>query len=39
MKRVHLVSAFGTAAIIGSLVLSIAIANSPAGPEIVRWFE
>lgn len=39
VKRVHRVSAWGTAAIIGSLVLSIAIANSPAGPAIVRWFE
>ena len=29
--RVHPVCAWGTAAIIGSLVLSIAIANSPAG--------
>jgi hypothetical protein len=39
MKRVHPVSAWGTAAIIGSLVFSIAIANSPAGPAVVRWFE
>ena len=39
MKRVHPVSAWGTAAIIGSLVLSIAMANSPAGPAIVRWLE
>lgn len=38
-KRVHPVSAWGTAAIIGSLVLSIAIANSPAGPAIVRWLK
>ena len=38
-KRVHPVSVWGTAAIIGSLVLSIAIANSPAGPAIVRWLE
>ena len=37
MKRVHPVSAWGTAAIIGSLVLNIAIANSAAGPAIVRW--
>jgi len=39
MKRVHPVSAWGTAAIIGSLVVSIAIANSPAGPAIVRWLD
>ena len=39
MKRVHPVSTWGTAAIIGSLVLSIAIANSPAGPAIVQWLE
>jgi hypothetical protein len=39
IKRVHPVSAWGTAAIIGSLVLSMAIANSPAGPAIVRWLE
>ena len=39
MKRVHPVSSWGTAAIIGSLVLSIAIANSAAGPVIVQWFE
>lgn len=39
IKRVHPVSAWGAAAIIGSLVLSIAVANSPAGPAIVRWLE
>lgn len=39
MKRVHPVSAWGTAAIIGSLLLSIATANSPAGPAVVRWLE
>ncbi len=39
MRRVHAVSAWGAAAIIGSLGLSIAIANSPAGPAIVRWLE
>ena len=39
MHRVHAVSAWGAAAIIGSLGLSIAIANSPAGPAIVRWLE
>jgi hypothetical protein len=38
-KRVHPVSAWGSAAIIGSLVLSVAIANSPAGPAIIRWLE
>ena len=38
-KRVQPVSAWGSAAIIGSLVLSIAIANSPAGPAVVRWLE
>src|SRR5581483_6214703 len=39
IKRVHRVSAWGTAAIIGSLVFSIVIANSAAGPAIVRWLE
>jgi hypothetical protein len=39
MKRVHPVSTWGTAAIIGSLVLSIAIANSAAGRVIVQWLE
>ena len=39
MKRVHPVSVWGTAAIIGSLVLNIAISNSPAAPAIVRWLE
>lgn len=39
MKRVHPVSAWGAAAIIGSLVLSIGIANSPAGPAIVLWLQ
>jgi hypothetical protein len=38
-RRVPPVSVWGAAAIIGSLVLSIAIANSPAGPAIVRWLE
>ena len=39
MKRIHPVSSWGTAAIIGSLVLSITIANSAAGPVIVHWLE
>jgi hypothetical protein len=38
MKRVHPVSAWGTAAIVGSLVVSIAIANTAAGGAIVGWF-
>ena len=38
MKRVHPASAWGAAAIIGSLAISIAIANTPAGGAIVRWF-
>jgi len=38
MKRVHPVSAWGAAAIIGSFVISIAIANTAAGGAIVRWF-
>ncbi len=38
MKRVHPASAWGAAAIIGSLVISIAIANTAAGDAIVRWF-
>jgi hypothetical protein len=38
MKRVHPASAWGAAAIIGSLVISIAIANTAAGGAIVRWF-
>ena len=39
IRRVHPVSVWGTAAIVGSLVLNIAISNSPAGPAIVRWLE
>ena len=38
MKRVHAASAWGAAAIIGTLVISIAIANTPAGGAIVGWF-
>jgi len=38
MQRVHPASAWGAAAIIGSLVVSIAIANTAAGGAIVRWF-
>ena len=38
MRRVHPASAWGAAAIIGSLVVSIAIANTAAGGAIVRWF-
>lgn len=39
MKRVHPVSAWASAAIIGSLALSVAIANTALGAAIVRWFE
>lgn len=39
MKRVHPVSAWASAAIIGSLVLSVVIANTAPGAAIVRWFE
>jgi len=38
MKRVHPASAWGAAAIVGSLVISIAIANTAAGAAIVGWF-
>jgi hypothetical protein len=38
MKRVHPASAWGAAAIIGSFVISLAIANTAAGGAIVRWF-
>ena len=38
VKRVHPASAWGAAAIIGSLVVSVAIANTAAGGAIVRWF-
>ena len=38
MKWVHPVSAWGAAAIAGSTVVSIAIANTAAGAAIVRWF-
>jgi hypothetical protein len=38
MKRVHPASAWGAAAIVGSLVISIAIANTPAGSAIVQLF-
>jgi hypothetical protein len=37
MKRVHRASVWGAAAIVGSLVVSIAISNSTAGGAIVRW--
>ena len=38
MKRVHPASAWGAAAIVGSTVFSVAIANTAAGGAIVRWF-
>ena len=38
MKRVHPATAWGAAAIIGSVVLSVVIANTAAGGAIVRWF-
>jgi hypothetical protein len=38
MKRVHPASAWGGAAIVASLVISIAIANTAAGGVIVGWF-
>jgi hypothetical protein len=38
MKRVHPVSAWGAAAIVGSTVISIVIANTPAGSAIVQLF-
>ena len=38
MKRVHPASAWGAAAIIGSLVLSVVVSNSAAGAAIVQWF-
>lgn len=38
MKRVHPATAWGAAAIIGSVVLSIAVANTAAGSAIVQWF-
>ena len=38
MKRVHPASAWGAAAIIGSMVISIVIANTAAGGAIVQWF-
>ena len=38
MKRVHPASAWGAAAIVGSTVFSVAIANTAASGAIVRWF-
>ena len=38
MKRVHPASTWGAAAIIGSVLASVAIANTAAGGAIVRWF-
>lgn len=38
MKRAHPASAWGSAAIIGSVVFSVAIANTAAADSIVRWF-
>ena len=39
MKWVHPVSAWGATAIVGSTLISIAIANTAAGATIVRWFS
>jgi hypothetical protein len=39
MRRVHPVSAWGTAAIVASLAISVAVSNSPAGPALVRWLQ
>ncbi len=38
MKWVHPVSAWGATAIIGSTLISVAIANTAAGAAIVQWF-
>jgi hypothetical protein len=38
MKWVHPVSGWGATAIVGSTLISIAIANTAAGAAIVRWF-
>ena len=38
MKRVHPATAWGAAAIIGSVVLSVVVANTAAGGAIVQWF-
>jgi len=39
MKWVHPVSGWGATAIVGSTLISIAIANTAAGATIVRWFS
>jgi hypothetical protein len=39
MKWVHPVSAWGATAIVGSTLISIAIANTAAGAAIVQWFS
>ena len=38
MKRVHPASAWGAAAIIGSVIVSVAISKTAAGAAIVGWF-
>lgn len=38
MKRVHPASGWGAAAILGSLVISVVVANTAIGGAIVRWF-
>lgn len=38
-RRVHRVSAWGSAAIIASLVVSIVASNTAVGPAIVRWLQ
>jgi hypothetical protein len=38
MKRVHPASAWGAAAIIGSVMLGVVVSNTAAGAAIVGWF-
>ena len=39
MKWVHPVSGWGATAIVGSTLISVAIANTAAGAAIVQWFS
>jgi hypothetical protein len=39
MRRVHRATVWGTAAVVGSMMASIALANSPAGPAIIRFLQ
>ena len=39
LRRVHRATIWGTAAVVGSMMVSIALANSPAGPAVIRFLH